>query len=78
MHINRAREVINEQTETLRKEFDKKLEKPGATIYTVTAEDPFLAGQIYAMSMLMLKLNIVELEQQDVRDRQRRNRCLSP
>lgn len=74
MRIHTARKVINEHSEKLQKRLQQKLEENGGDIYAVTIQDPFFAGQIYALSMLMLELNAIEVDEQIARDLRRASR----
>ena len=68
MHIHTARKVINKHSEKLQEELQRRMEKHDGNVYEVIKEDPFFAGQVHALSMLILDLTAVEVDEQTARD----------
>lgn len=77
MYIRKAREVINQRTLKLQNELQRRIENHDGDIYEVIKEDPFFAGQIHAMAMLLLDLNIAEHDEEIARDLRRASRPTS-
>lgn len=77
MYIRRAREVINQHSMKLQNELQRRMENHGDDVYEVIKEDPFFAGQVHAISMLLLDLNIAELSEETARDLRRAKRPTS-
>lgn len=73
MHIHKAREIINGLNQELSDEVNRRRDQ-GKTPFEVAIEDPFLAGQCYAMSQLTLRLLAAELDEENRRDLQRAKR----
>jgi hypothetical protein len=52
------RAALSARHEKLTEEMDKHIKATGKTIDEITAEDPFLAGQMYMLGMIELDLLI--------------------
>jgi hypothetical protein len=70
VHIRKAREIINGENESVRAEFERRIAS-GKTAVEVAAEDPFLAGQMYALGSLTCKLIAEEFDEEHIRNRNR-------
>lgn len=64
MRVHHVQEVINEHGAKLHEEVGRRMESRKLTEKEVLLEDPFLAGQIYAMGMLVLQLNAMSMDEQ--------------
>jgi hypothetical protein len=73
MHIHKVRQIVNNLNQELSDDLNRRLDQ-GKTIFEVTTEDPFLAGQCYAMSQLTLRLLAAELDEEYERELRRAKR----